>query len=90
MDSSLPTQIKACFNEMETSQFMLTVFWDSQGVAPLAHFQKHGENLDSASYCEALLNFRRQFSENFQVSWLEGYCFMTTMPDPIQPKQPRR
>jgi hypothetical protein len=30
---------------------MLTMFWDSQG-ALLAHFQKHGENVNSASYCE--------------------------------------
>jgi radical SAM superfamily enzyme with C-terminal helix-hairpin-helix motif len=35
---------------------MLTVFWDSQGVL-LAHFQKHGENVNSASYCEVLLKF---------------------------------
>jgi hypothetical protein len=33
---------------------MLTVFWDSQGVL-LAHFQKCGENMNSASYCEVLL-----------------------------------
>jgi hypothetical protein len=28
--------------------------WDSQGVL-LAHFQKHGENMNSAFYCEVLL-----------------------------------
>jgi histone-lysine N-methyltransferase SETMAR len=35
---------------------ILTVFWDSQGVL-LAHFQKRGENVNSASYeyCEVLL-----------------------------------
>jgi histone-lysine N-methyltransferase SETMAR len=33
---------------------MLTAFWDSQGVL-LAHFQKRGENVNSASYCEVLL-----------------------------------
>jgi hypothetical protein len=33
---------------------MLTMFRDSQGVL-LAHFQKHGENMSSASYCEVLL-----------------------------------
>jgi histone-lysine N-methyltransferase SETMAR len=32
---------------------MLTVFWVSQGVL-LAHFQKCGENVNSASYCEVL------------------------------------
>jgi hypothetical protein len=33
---------------------MHTVFWDSQGVL-LAHFQKHGENVKFASYCEVFL-----------------------------------
>jgi histone-lysine N-methyltransferase SETMAR len=33
---------------------MLTVFWDSQGVL-VAHYQKCGENVNSASYCEVLL-----------------------------------
>jgi hypothetical protein len=32
---------------------MLTVLWHSQGVL-LAHFQKRGENVHSASYCEVL------------------------------------
>jgi histone-lysine N-methyltransferase SETMAR len=36
---------------------MLTMFWDSQGVL-LAHFQKRGENVNSASYCEVLLKLR--------------------------------
>jgi hypothetical protein len=36
---------------------MLTIFWDSQGVL-LAHFQKCGENVNSASYCEVLLKLR--------------------------------
>jgi hypothetical protein len=36
---------------------ILTVFWDSQGVL-LAHFQKHDENVNSASYCEVLLKLR--------------------------------
>jgi histone-lysine N-methyltransferase SETMAR len=33
---------------------MLTMFWDSQAVL-LAHFQKCGKNMNSASYCEVLL-----------------------------------
>jgi hypothetical protein len=33
---------------------MLTVFWNPQEVL-LAHFQKHGKNVNSASYCEVLL-----------------------------------
>jgi hypothetical protein len=36
---------------------MLTMFWDSQGVL-LAHFQKRGKNVKSASYCEDLLMLR--------------------------------
>jgi hypothetical protein len=36
---------------------MLTVFWDSQGVL-LALFHKHGENVNSATYCEVLLKLR--------------------------------
>jgi histone-lysine N-methyltransferase SETMAR len=57
---------------METSQFtftqnfkvmssagkvMLTTFWASPGEL-LAHFQKSGKNVNSASYCEVLLKFR--------------------------------
>jgi hypothetical protein len=74
MGASLPTQIKACFNAMETAQFTfsfsqkfrvmpspgkvtLTVFWDSLGVL-LAHFQMHGENVNSATYCELLVKLR--------------------------------
>jgi hypothetical protein len=33
---------------------ILTMFWDSQGVQ-LGHFQKCGDNVNSASYCEVLL-----------------------------------
>jgi histone-lysine N-methyltransferase SETMAR len=36
---------------------MLTVIWDSQGVL-IAHFQKRGENVNSASYCEVLLKLQ--------------------------------
>jgi hypothetical protein len=31
-----------------------------------------------------------QFAENVQDNWQEGYCFIMTMPDPIQPEQLRR
>jgi hypothetical protein len=37
--------------------FMFTVFWDSQGVL-LAHFQKCGENVNSALYYEVLLKLQ--------------------------------
>jgi histone-lysine N-methyltransferase SETMAR len=36
---------------------MFTEFWDSQGVL-LSHFQKRGENVNSASYCEVLLKLQ--------------------------------
>jgi hypothetical protein len=36
---------------------ILTVFWDSQEVL-LASFQKRGENMNSAFYCEVLLKLR--------------------------------
>jgi hypothetical protein len=31
-----------------------------------------------------------QIAENVQADWQEGCCFIMTMPDPIQPEQPRR
>jgi hypothetical protein len=30
------------------------------------------------------------FAEDFQANWQEVYCFIMTMSDSIQPKQPRR
>jgi hypothetical protein len=30
-----------------------------------------------------------QFVEKVQANWQEVYCFIITMPDPIQPEQPR-
>jgi hypothetical protein len=44
---------------------MLTVFWDSQGVL-LAHFQMHGENVNSASYCEVLLTLQNSIHTKCQ------------------------
>jgi hypothetical protein len=44
---------------------MLTVFWDSQQVL-LAHFQKHGENVSSASYCEVVLKLREAIHRKHQ------------------------
>jgi hypothetical protein len=35
-------------------------------------------------------SFGMQFAENVQANRLEGYCFIMTMPDPIQSQQPRR
>jgi hypothetical protein len=72
-----------------TGKVMLNMFWDSQGIL-LAHFQKYGENVNSASYCEVLLKLEMQFAENIQANWRDGYCFIMTIPDPKQPEQPRR
>jgi hypothetical protein len=41
---------------LSSGMVMLTALWDSEGVL-LAHIQKHGENVSSASYCEVLLKF---------------------------------
>jgi hypothetical protein len=42
------------FKVMPSSgKVMLTVSWDSEGIL-LAHFQRRGENMNSACYCEAL------------------------------------
>jgi hypothetical protein len=41
---------KKCKVTPSAGKVMLTVFWDSQ-VVLLAHFQKWGENVNSASYC---------------------------------------
>jgi hypothetical protein len=50
---SSPSTIK--FKVMPSAgNSMLTMFWDSQGVL-LTYLQKHGENVNSASYCEVLL-----------------------------------
>jgi hypothetical protein len=70
-------------------KFMLTVFWDSQGVL-LAHFQRHGENVNSASYCEVLLKLRDAFRRKLPGQLARGYCFIMTMPDLIQSEQARR
>jgi histone-lysine N-methyltransferase SETMAR len=57
--SSLSRSTKK-FKVMPSSgKVMLTVFWDSQG-ALLTLFQKRGENVNSASYCEVLLNIIRR------------------------------
>jgi hypothetical protein len=50
-------QIKKIKLTPSAGKVMLTVFQDNQGVL-LAHFQKRGENLNSASYCEVLLKLR--------------------------------
>jgi hypothetical protein len=34
--------------------------------------------------------FIMQFTENVRATWQEEFCFIMTMPDPIQPKPLRR
>jgi hypothetical protein len=68
---------------------MLTVFWDPHGVL-LGHFQKRGENVNSASYWEVLFKLRDAIRSNVQANRLEGYCFIMTMPDRIQPEESKR
>jgi hypothetical protein len=68
---------------------MLTVFWDSQGVL-LAHFQKHDENVNSASYCEVLLKLRDATRRKHPGKLARGDCFFMTVTAPIQHEQPRR
>jgi hypothetical protein len=85
MGESITTRNKARFNAKETSQFtfnkkfkvtsmpsagkiMLAVFWASQEVL-LANFQKRGEIVNSASYCEDLLELRDAFAANVQTNW---------------------
>jgi hypothetical protein len=46
--------------------------------------------MNSASYCEVLLKLRDAIRKKHPANWQEEYCFIMTMPDPIQPEQPRR
>jgi hypothetical protein len=50
---------------------MLTEFWNSQEVL-LAHFQKRGENVNSASYCGAMLKIRDKISRKRQGRLARG------------------
>jgi hypothetical protein len=61
---------------------MLTVFLDSQGVL-LTHFQKRGENVNSASYCAIVLELRDSIRRKHPGQLARGYCFIMTMPDPV-------
>jgi hypothetical protein len=65
---------------------MLTVLLDSQG-ALLAHFQKRGENVNSASYCEVL---RNQFVKKPPGQLARGVLLHHGNARFIQPDQPRR
>jgi hypothetical protein len=60
----------------------------SAGKVMFANFQKHGENMNSASYCEVLLKLRDEIRRK-HPSQPARYCIMT-MPDPIQSEQQTR
>jgi hypothetical protein len=55
--STPSTKMVIVMSAPSAGKFMLTVFWDSRGVL-LAQFQKHGENMNSALYCEVLLKLQ--------------------------------
>jgi hypothetical protein len=84
-NGNIPVHLHEKFKVMQLARkIMLTMFWYSQGVL-LAPFQKHGKNVNSASYCEVLLKLWDAVHKKHP-----GNCFIMTMPDPIQPEQPRR
>jgi hypothetical protein len=69
-------------------KFLLAVFWDSQGVV-LAHFKNCGEDWKFSSYCEVLLKLRGAICIKRPGQLARGILLHQTMPDPIQPEQPR-
>jgi hypothetical protein len=68
---------------------MLAVLWDSQGVL-LGHFQKHGENVNSASHCKVLMKLPEEIRRIYPGQLARGVLQIMTMPDFIQPEQSRR
>jgi hypothetical protein len=50
---------------------MIIAFWDSQGVL-LAHFQKRGENVNSALYGEVLLKLQDAIHRKFPGQLVRG------------------
>jgi histone-lysine N-methyltransferase SETMAR len=56
-NTSVHLQPKSVRVLQSAGKVVLTVFVDSHGVL-LAHFQKRGENVNSATYCEVLLKLR--------------------------------
>jgi hypothetical protein len=69
---------------------MLTVFWDYQAVL-LAHFQKRGINVNSASYCEVPLKLRDVIHIKRPGELAkERYFFIMRVPESMHPKQRRK
>jgi hypothetical protein len=68
------------------------MFWDSQ-VVLLAHFQKHGENVNSAlyEYCEVLLNLRNAIHRKCPGQLARGVLLHhdNVRPHPAQATQER-
>jgi hypothetical protein len=71
---------------LSAGNVMLTMFWNSQGVLS-AHFQKHCENVNPVSYCEVWLKLQDAICRKHPGQLARR---VLTMPDPIQPEQPRR
>jgi hypothetical protein len=69
-------------------RFCLPCFWVLR--TSVAHFQKHGGNVNSESYCEGLLKFPDASRRKHPGQLARVYCFIMTWPDSMQPKQPRR
>jgi hypothetical protein len=74
---------------LSAGKVMLPMFWNSQGVCyPIfRNVVKMWILHRTAKFC---WSFGMQFAENIQGNWQEVYYFIMKMPDPIQPKQPRR
>ena len=56
--STLPTKKKKFKMIPSAHKFMLTMFWDRQGVI-LQKFQPHSENVNAMSYCTTLWELRQ-------------------------------
>jgi hypothetical protein len=68
---------------------MLTVFWHSHGVL-LAHFQKRGESVNYASYCEVVLKLRDAIRRKLPGQLARGVLLHHDNARPLQPEQHRR
>jgi hypothetical protein len=68
---------------------MLAVFWDSQGalLAHLRNMVKMWILHRTVKYCWI---FWIKLAEIVKANWQKGYCFIMTVPDNIQPEQPKR
>jgi hypothetical protein len=68
---------------------MLTMFWDSLGVV-LANFQKRGENVNSASYCEVRSKLQDAIHRKRLGQLARGVLLHHDIATPHTAQQPRR